>query len=146
MVPNQFGPPGQMVPRIFCLSRAPAGGQAVMIWKYGDHLSRGTEFLGTICPWIKWVRNQMSHSQNLCLINNLKIFWPQTASAASDKKCQNSKLFLLNFQGFEFKHPVVRKCSSALDFCKVCDLLTIFELYIEVRKYIFNMKTMINLI
>ena len=34
---------------------------------------------------------------NLCLINHLKLFWPQTASAASDKKCQNSKVFLPHF-------------------------------------------------
>ena len=34
------------------------GGQDVMIWKYGDqiglvghHLTMGTKFLGTICPW-----------------------------------------------------------------------------------------------
>ena len=36
-------------------------------------------------------------SGNLCILNHLKLFWPQTASAALDKKCQNSKLFLLNF-------------------------------------------------
>ena len=36
-------------------------------------------------------------SGNLCLINHLKLFWPQTASAVLDKKCRNSKLFLLNF-------------------------------------------------
>ena len=36
-------------------------------------------------------------SGNLCLINHLKLFWSQAASAASDDKCQNSKLFLLNF-------------------------------------------------
>ena len=34
-------------------------------------------------------------SKNLCLINHLNLFWPQTASAASDKKCKNSKLFSL---------------------------------------------------
>ena len=34
-------------------------------------------------------------SGNSCLINHFNLFWPQTASAASDKKCQNSKLFLL---------------------------------------------------
>ena len=43
--------------------------------------------------WLSLVQS----SGNLCLINCLKLFWPQTASAASDDKCQNSKLFLLNF-------------------------------------------------
>ena len=36
-------------------------------------------------------------SGNLCLINHMKLYWPHTASAASDKNCQNSKLFLLIF-------------------------------------------------
>ena len=35
---------------------------------------------------------------NLCLLNRLKLFWDHVASTASDKKCQNSKRFLLNFR------------------------------------------------
>ena len=62
MVPNQCGPPEQMVPRIFCLSR----GQDVGIQKsgdqigwgpfvqedqlFGDHMSMGTEFDGDRLP------------------------------------------------------------------------------------------------
>ena len=73
MVPNQFGPPGKMVPRLFCLSK----GQAVMIWKYGDqicgdHLSRGTlcpggpNRLGTICPrGPELIRDHLSRGTNL---------------------------------------------------------------------------------
>ena len=32
-------------------------------------------------------------SGNLCMINHLKLFWLQTASAASNEKCQNLKMF-----------------------------------------------------
>ena len=60
LVPNQFGPPGQMVPspgqmvpRIFWLSRGTGcrdpeirGTKLVE-----DHLSKGTKFLETICLW-----------------------------------------------------------------------------------------------
>ena len=47
--------------------------------------------------WIIGLLNKLDvvlSSGNLCLNNHLKLFWPQTAS---DKKCQNAKLFLLNF-------------------------------------------------
>ena len=46
------------------------------------------DYLSLVWSWV---------SENVCLINHMKLFWPQTPSAASDKKCQNSKLFLLNF-------------------------------------------------
>ena len=86
MVPNQFSPHKQMVPRIFRLSR----GQAVGIWKYGDqigwgpfvqedqilgdHLSLGTEldgdhlsrrinFMGIVCPVGQEVGDQKSGDQ-----------------------------------------------------------------------------------
>ena len=60
MVPNQFGPPGQMVPRIE-YSVSP-GEQAVGIGKYGDQISWGPfvqmdQILGTICLWglfVQW--------------------------------------------------------------------------------------------
>ena len=69
-VPNQFGLHGQMVlmdkwspTNLVPLDKwsleysVCPGGQAVGIWKYGewidwDHLSRGTKYLGTICPWV----------------------------------------------------------------------------------------------
>ena len=41
MVPNKFGPTGQIVPKIFHSS-----------WTgYGDPEIRGPNWLGTICPW-----------------------------------------------------------------------------------------------
>ena len=48
MVPNQFGPPGQMKYSKDHLSRE--------IKFVEDHFSMGTEFLGTICPWgLNWL-------------------------------------------------------------------------------------------
>ena len=58
MVPNQFGPPGKIVPRIFHFSRGTGYGDPEIgklgnrgITFIGDHLSRRTKFLGTVCPW-----------------------------------------------------------------------------------------------
>ena len=52
MVPNQFGPTGQMVPMIFHLSRGDRlwGSRKTGTKLVGDHLSKGTKFLWTICP------------------------------------------------------------------------------------------------
>ena len=41
IVPNQIGPPRQMVPKIFCLSKGTG---------WGDLEIRGPNWLGTICP------------------------------------------------------------------------------------------------
>ena len=47
MVPIQFGPTGQMVPRIFSLSRGTSCDDLRMGTKFvGDHLSRGTKMVG----------------------------------------------------------------------------------------------------
>ena len=50
---QKFGTPGQMVLRIFCLSRGyrlwGSGNTGTKL--VGDHLSWGTKFWETICPW-----------------------------------------------------------------------------------------------
>ena len=62
MIPNQFGPPDQMVPRIFCLSRGKSCGDTEIIgpnWSGsscpgGPHFwgpfVQGDQIFGTICP------------------------------------------------------------------------------------------------
>ena len=51
MVPKELGPPGDMVPRMFRLSRGTGGCGNRGSKLVGDYLSKGTKLLGTICPW-----------------------------------------------------------------------------------------------
>ena len=46
-VPNQFGPPGEMIPRIFHLSRGTGCGDP----EIGGLLDQGNLILGDHCPW-----------------------------------------------------------------------------------------------
>ena len=55
MVPNQFSPPRQMVPRIFGLT---------MRTKFiGDRLSRGINCMEIVCPWGQKVGDRKSGDQ-----------------------------------------------------------------------------------
>jgi hypothetical protein len=80
--------------------------------------------------------------ENLCLINHLKLFWPQTAS---DKKCQIQKCFcsifvlLINFE-YDSKAPWLKICWEwqLIDTIKICLVsLWLYKFFYTFEKWIF---------